>query len=319
MRISIVSPVPFADRLGNATTARRWRDLLRGLGHDVDEALDWDGEPCDLLLALHARKSHGAIARFAAARPRRPLVVALTGTDLYVDLPDDPQALESLRLADRLVVLQPAGLDALPPQHRAKARVILQSAVAPERVPRKDPDGFVACVLAALREVKDPLLPARAAALLPGASRVRVRHAGKPVEPALLAAAEREAEANDRYEWLGELEPERARELLATSHVLCLPSRAEGGANVISEAVVADVPVLASRIPGTVGLLGPEHPGYPPVGDAEALAALLARAECDPGFVEALLASGARLRAALAPERERGSWADLLAEIRAEP
>ena len=53
----------------------------------------------------------------------------------------------------------------------------------------------------------------------------------------------------------------------------------------ISEAAVAGVPVLASRMDGNVGLLGADYPGYFPVGDTEALARLLERLEREPRFV----------------------------------
>ena len=72
----------------------------------------------------------------------------------------------------------------------------------------------------------------------------------------------------------------------------------EGGANVVSEAAVAGLPVIASRIPGNVGLLGRGYPGYFPVGDEQALARLLRRAEENPGFLvrlERALATRARL------------------------
>ena len=57
---------------------------------------------------------------------------------------------------------------------------------------------------------------------------------------------------------------------------MVLSSLSEGGANVISEAVAAGVPVLASRIDGSVGLLD-DYPGYFPVRDTAALARLLER------------------------------------------
>ena len=71
---------------------------------------------------------------------------------------------------------------------------------------------------------------------------------------------------------------------------MVISSLSEGGANVISEAAVAGVPVLASRIDGNVGLLGADYPGYFPVGDTEALARLLRTA-----------GAGAALRRAIGP------------------
>ena len=57
----------------------------------------WQGEACDALIALHARRSHESIVRYASTK--KPLIVTLTGTDLYRDLPDSAEARESLELA----------------------------------------------------------------------------------------------------------------------------------------------------------------------------------------------------------------------------
>jgi glycosyltransferase involved in cell wall biosynthesis len=89
----------------------------------------------------------------------------------------------------------------------------------------------------------------------------------------------------------------------------------EGGANVISEALVAGLPVIASRIAGSVGLLGPDYAGYYPVGDTEALRALLLCAESDPTFYTGLEAACAARRPLFAPERERAAWISLLGEL----
>src|SRR5260370_38412563 len=106
-----------------------------------------------------------------------------------------------------------------------------------------------------------------------------------------------------RYHWLGEIPRWQARRLLTRSRLLILSSRMEGGANVISEAVVDGVPVLASRIPGNVGLLGPRFPGYFPVADSAALARLLHPAETDRPFSSRLLESLNQLKPLFNPPR----------------
>ena len=87
----------------------------------------------------------------------------------------------------------------------------------------------------------------------------------------------------------------------------------EGGANVVSEAVVAGVPVIASRIDGNVGLLGDAYDGYFPARDTAALAAILDRAEREPGFLDRPGAQGRARKPLFAPEREREAWRRLLA------
>jgi len=301
--------------VGNRVTAERWARMLRGLGHRVSIATGWDGQACDLLVALHARKSHPSIARFRQRHPTVPLVVALTGTDLYQDLRTSARARRSLALATRVVVLQPNGVASMPRPFRAKARVIRQSAVCPPRgaVPRKGV--FEVCVLAHLRPVKDPLRAARAARLLPRSSRILVLHAGTALDGPSAAQARAEARTNPRYVWLGPLAPGRARRLLARCRLLVLTSRLEGGANVVSEALACRVPVVSSRIDGSVGILGASYPGFFEVGDTRGLAALLEKAETDPRFYRRLASSCHRLARLVDPADEVRSWRRLLAEI----
>ena len=58
----------------------------------------------------------------------------------------------------------------------------------------------------------------------------------------------------------------------------------EGGAHVVMEAACSGTPVLASRIPGNVGMLGADYAGYFDWGDASQLLALLQRCRQDPPF-----------------------------------
>ena len=78
-----------------------------------------------------------------------------------------------------------------------------------------------------------------------------------------------------RYRWRGEVPGWQVRREFARSHVMVISSVMEGGANVVSEAIVAGVPVIASKIDGNVGLLGADYRGYYPAQDTAALAALL--------------------------------------------
>jgi putative glycosyltransferase (TIGR04348 family) len=315
MRVMLITPANRQSRAGNRTTAVRWAGLLRELGHRVQVAVDYAGEPADVLIALHAWRSAGAIERFRTRHPNRPLVVGLAGTDVYRFLDSEPQTtLRSMDLADALVGLHDLVGDAIPARYRAKLRVIHQSAKPLTRSATRH-DAFAVCVIGHLRAEKDPFRTAAAARLLPADSHIRVTHVGRALDDDWADRAATEMRENPRYRWRGDVPGASVRRLLARSDLMVLSSVMEGGANVISEAVVAGVPVLASAIAGSIGLLGGDYPGYFPVGDTAALAALLLRAERDAAFLEALRHHCAARAACFTPERERAAWDALLASV----
>jgi putative glycosyltransferase (TIGR04348 family) len=315
MRICLVTPAPSGSLKGNRVTAERWAGFLRELGHTVELVVDYHDQRCDLLIALHALKSYPSIRRFRDERPGDPLVLCLTGTDLYHDIYTNPEAVESLELATRLVVLQPLAGDGLPAHLRNKVRVIYQSVATPTISEPARNGVFEVCVMGHLRPVKDPFRTALAAQLLPDASRIKVLHLGAALSDDMAEQAQALAARNPRYISLGELPRNQALRVLSRCRLLSLTSELEGGANVISEAVALGVPVVSSRIAGSIGLLGPDYPGYFPYGDTQALADLLLRAETDADFYKSLRDRCDRLSPLFEPARERQSWQDLLQEL----
>lgn len=278
--------------------------MLRAAGHRVRVATQWDGRAdTDLLLALHARRSHASIDAFATAFPERPLVVALTGTDLYRDIRISAEARASLTHATRLITLQPEAALELPRGMRANVSVVVQSAATTRRH-RPVSRSFRVCVVGHLREEKDPLRAAHALAHLPPDTPIDVVQAGDALDTAIAENARALARVEPRFRWLGGVSHARALTLMASSHVLVVSSRMEGGANVVSEALRIGVPVIASRIPGNTGLLGRDWPALFPVGDERALARLLHRAATDAGFYARLRRRTAALRSLVAPAHE---------------
>jgi len=262
-------------------------------------AVQWSGDDvADVMLALHARRSYSSIKAF----PReRPLVVALTGTDVYRDIHESAEAQESLELAHRLILLQPKAAEELPARLRKKVRVVVQSA-STTLAHRPVKGRFRVCVIGHLREEKDPLRTLLALRHLPDEIPVEAVHLGAALDPVLGKQAK--AARDPRYRWLGSVPHARALRWLASSHAMVISSGMEGGANVVCEALRIGVPVLASHISGNIGLLGTRYVGYFPVGDEQALARLIARAASDARFYGRLKTQIAKLRPSVAPQSE---------------
>jgi putative glycosyltransferase (TIGR04348 family) len=291
----LLTPAGPGTRNGNRHTALRWAAFLRAAGHRVSVSTEDLSSSADVMLALHARRSHPSIKRFP--REKR-LVVALTGTDVYRDIATSGEAQESLELADRLIVLQPKAAEELPARLRKKVQVVVQSSATALRH-RPVKGKFRVCVIGHLREEKDPLRTLMALALVTAPIPLEVVHLGAALDRELVPRT-----SDPRYRWLGSVPHARALRWLASSHVMVISSRMEGGANVVCEAVRIGVPVLASRIPGNVGLLGSGYAGYFRVEDERDLARLLTRAACDRQFYRGLKTHVARLRPMVAPRAE---------------
>jgi putative glycosyltransferase (TIGR04348 family) len=314
MRIALITPYGREHRNGNWHTAARWARFLRDAGHAVRVQVEWDGREADLMLALHARRSFASIRAFAERFPSRPLVVALTGTDLYRDIHEDPDAQQALELAHRLIVLQACGVDELPPHLAARTRVIYQS--SPD-IPRKPSASqtFEVLVIGHLRAEKDPFRAALATAYLPEQSQTRVTHLGGALSDDMAQTAELAQRKLPRWHWAGQVTHRAVLQHLARADLMVISSVMEGGANVICEALAADVPVLASHMPGNVGMLGETYPGYFSVGNERQLARLLAMAESDPDFYAELRRQCRIRRELMRPEQEASRLRQALAEF----
>ncbi len=301
----LVSPAMAEANNGNWHTAHRWAQFL---SDDCDIALlpKWpmppealpnseEGRP-QLMIALHARRSAGSIHAWAAAWPHQPLIVVLTGTDLYRDIQTDANAQQSLALATHLVVLQEAGLEAIPQKWRRKTRVIYQSAptLKPAVKPRRK---FRVLMVGHLRDEKDPLTFMRAAVQTRSSS-IYFDQIGSELDTGIASAAQAASLQAGNYRWLGGLPRAVTRQHIKRAHVLVNCSKMEGGAHVILEAIQSGTPVLASHIDGNIGMLGANYAGYFALGNDAQLAALVQRCAVDAPFL-ALLQGQCRQRAGL--------------------
>ena len=316
MNIQLVTPAPLRINNGNRITALRWAALLERLGHRVRITQSYDGRSCDALIALHARRSADSIRRFRELHREAPLIVVLTGTDLYRDIKRDSKAKRSLEIASRLVVLQRMALQELPRAFHAKTKVIYQSAEPLHPKPSSPQRSFKVCLIAHLRDEKDPLRAPLAVRRLPRDSRIELTHIGLALDDGLAKRARTEAVRNPRYRWLGQLSHRNTRRILAKSHLLCITSKMEGSSNVLSEALASGVPVIATEIAGLIGTLGKDFPGYFAVGNTTKLRDLLLKVEKDRTFYRKLQRYCARAAKWVRPKRELDSWRRLLRELK---
>lgn len=318
MRIALITPYGREHQNGNWHTAARWARFLRDAGHTVKVQTEWDARAVDLMLALHARRSFASIQAFARQFPCRPLVVTLTGTDLYRDIHEDHDAQQALEWAHRLIVLQDRGPDELAPHLAAKTRVIYQSSPdTPRTTERKRI--FDVLVVGHLREEKDPFRAALATAYLPENSDIHVTHLGGALSEDMAHTAELAQAKLPRWKWAGDVPHKTVIKRLSRAHLMVISSVMEGGANVICEALAAEVPVLASHMSGNIGMLGEHYPGYFPVGDERTLARLMARAEDDPNFYAELLMHTRQRRSLMRPEHEASRLRQVVAEFEQMP
>ncbi|NQU62163.1 MAG: TIGR04348 family glycosyltransferase [Rhodospirillales bacterium] len=316
MKISLITPAKKQAKNGNRTTAIRWARFLREAGHHVYIDVDYGGEAVDLMIAIHAWRSATAIVRYRERFPDRPLVVCLSGTDVNTFLKSHPETtLRSMQMADSLICLHGLIGEALPAPFRKKLHVVHQSALPLPGPRRPAKRNFDVCVIGHLRDEKDPFRTALAVKRLPPESLIRVIHLGKAHTPDFANQAAAEMAANPRYRWLGEVPGWRVRRELAKTRLMVISSNQEGGANIVSEAIVAGVPVIASDIIGNRGLLGRDYPGYYPVGDEAALARLLERAETEPAFLDTLERHGRKLRPLFRPSHEKAALKQIVNSV----
>jgi putative glycosyltransferase (TIGR04348 family) len=321
--VLIVTPARRDANNGNWQTAWRWSQLLAGHYRTriVNEWAAGQDSEAVAMLALHARRSAPSAQAWAQAHPGSGLGLVLTGTDLYRDIEGDASAQRSLVLAQRLVVLQELGPQALPSAQQGKVRVIFQSTTARKTL-IKSQRKLRAVMVGHLREEKSPQTLYQAARLLADRADIRIDHIGAALDPDLGEQARQTAAACPNYRWLGALDHEATRRRIQRAHLLIHCSRIEGGAHVLMEAICSGTPVLASRVDGNIGMLGADYAGYFPWGDAAALAKLLRRcrdeAQDSIGSTSILsrLQAQCRLRAPLfEPAAERAALLTLLKDL----
>ncbi len=306
----VVTPFPVGSMMGNSVSARRIAEILRSLGLEAQVAESYAKQDAKSLLALHARRSAPAIQAFHTTHPDRPICLLLPGSDLHRDLPDgDPTVLDTMELADLLVIAQEGSLEAIPEKFRHKTHIIPKSVNLP-LTPRAAPETPIsrAIILSHLRDQKDPFLAEQALRLLSEKNSIHIHHFGAEASTGFANEACARTARNPRYTWHGGVDREEAVAALITSDLLINTSKMEGGSNAIAEAITLHLPVIATSIPGNTGMLGHSHPGLFPTGDVPALAALLERASSDLSFSRSLAAASTTRAPLFTRHAETAGW-----------
>ncbi|MBB43554.1 MAG: TIGR04348 family glycosyltransferase [Rhodospirillaceae bacterium] len=316
MKISLVTPAGKQSKAGNRRTAIRWARILRELGHKVKVSEQDNGRNADMMIAVHAWRSRHSIRKFNMEHPDRPLIVLLAGTDIYkFQHSHREETYDSMHRATALVCLHDLVSYAIPKHFKNKLNLIYQSShpLRRPRIPSKK--RFEVCVVGHLREEKDSLRAALATHLVQKDSNLYVVHLGKASNMEWEQAARNETANNHRYEWRGEVSNSEVRRQFSRSHAMIISSIMEGGANVVSEAVVCGLPIIASNIDGNIGLLGDNYAGYYEVKDENQLAHVLEYAENSPNFIKKLERQILKKKMLFSPTAEIEAWEKLIKRL----
>ncbi|MFC5050629.1 glycosyltransferase [Rubritalea spongiae] len=311
MYVLVSSAYPLTSPKGNTITAKRIVQLLNDAGH-LAEAIHTDMPPqADAMIALHATKTLITSQRFKVCSPQGKLIIYLTGTDLYKDLPDNkPEFFEALELADYLVVSQKASLASVPSKYRPKARFVPASVLLPPEHPCPPPPENSVLLAAHLRPVKNPFLINKALTLLPQLQ-LHAFTLGAALDPQMAEQANHWQTIDRRFQWLNTLPYPETLSWMRQVDFTINTSHSEGGSNAVAESIALGTPVLASRIEGNLGLLEDNYLGYFEPDSPQSLADLLALALSDPDLQAQLHTQTQNLQHKFLPEKEIQGWITL--------
>ncbi|MGC6425475.1 MAG: glycosyltransferase [Akkermansiaceae bacterium] len=307
MKICVASPYPLSDLKGNSVTTERIVKILRKAGLDTRGSHGFDGLATDALIALHAKKGAQAVVDYREAFPDGKLIVLLTGTDLYDDFPKG-LGFESLEAADFIAITHEESRAMIPERFQEKVVVVPSSLEMPDISAAPESPPFAISVVGHLRPVKRSFLTIEAVAKNPDWE-VEVWQLGEALDEESAATACAWQKKDSRYRWFGGLPREEGLRKCAASSLTVNSSILEGGANAVLEAMTMGVPILASHIPGNIGLLGTEYPGYFQEGEIESKLAEILK---NPSQLNQWTDLAAERLPVFSRESEREAWMKLL-------
>ena len=321
LEIAMVLPEDAPVGSGNRVSAGRWSAMLRAGGHRVRE-LEAPGQHADyagldLWIGLHAERSSSSLDLALTRAPGLRAITVLTGTDLNREGGPSESTQDQLDRSNRLVILNKSARRLVPEPLQDRVRYLPQVPTGIDPIPVRQAPTATLAMLGHLRPVKDPEVVLRALENLPRGLGLRVLHAGKPLcaelEQACLNASRNPSLP---YQYLGPVDRTAALGILAESQGLLLPSRSEGGASVLSEALLTGRAVISSDAPGITSFLPDDYSGTFAIGDDRQLGERLERfatdAEWRHQLTELCASAGEQLRGF---DEARG-WLELVCELK---
>lgn len=315
MDILILCPIINALETGLYTTARRWETIFRQLGHNVRIASPSDAvTETDILVALNPVRCSSYLEDLPLSET--PLIVVLTGTDIYNELKKKPNFYRHLESARVLIGLHPGITEEVPERYRSKLRVIVQSAPNQKSRPQNNILYGQAIFIANLRYFKRPMTVFAAACALNENVNINITHIGDIVDDEYHFWSQPEFHKTvPRYNWLGAKTREDTASALASSDVMLIASSTEGGSNVQSEAISAGVPIISSRNRCVESLLGSDYPGLFDTDNHHQLACLIEKFFVDHSFRELLKSNVSRASYQFSYDLEVEKWKNVIQEI----
>lgn len=280
MRIALISPYSTGPLRGNIITVDRISRFLRQI--EVETLV----LPVDVLSApemerqirsfaphvIHSFHAHycGGRARYLAARLNLPVVLTITGSDLYDPvMRNHSDTVRAIRAAQAVVCFGDREAAELAEHFPSVADHIVVIPQGVERLPVAASDSFgvaegafVLLVPAALRPVKQIEFPLKELApLMSRLPAVQLVIAGGIIDQDY-AATIRTLVCDTPYAvWLGEIPRKQMGALYRRADVVLNCSRSESMPNTLLEAMALSRPVLANDIPGNRSIISHDNTG----------------------------------------------------------
>ncbi len=283
--IKIFSPSGDNVVTGNYVTAKRYAYHLQNLGHRVFICNGFEGkvnvEGLRCAFVLHAEKGFHVIKELAAKNV--PVVLVLTGTDLYRDIISTKNSkkehcLKSIQLASAIVVLHENAVSDLLKVvsfPRERIFVVLQSVVDFKKRSFffKKKNHYKILLLSNIRKEKGIIIAISGFLEFQKNNDARYKftldHIGGVLDQGYFKKIINLLEGVKNVSFLGSIEKEKLQMILAGYDLLLHSSLIEGGSLVIQEAQNAGLPIIASDISCHTALLGSEYVGLHSAGSSK--------------------------------------------------